>query len=359
MIGVSTSCPAQQPTSSAAREYLEKALDTMREHAVFPDQVNWKTLRKETLARASGAATPADTYPAIIYACAQLRRQQECGSFRLPDSASPETIEKAKEAELANAPPDRKALSTLAPSPFIARNDPVGQLLKTHTGKLFAYLVVPHCYPPFADIARDKPFLDHWAATLRAVILSADHAHPDGWIVDLRGNGGSNMWAALAALGPLLGDGPVGFFKSRNGRQEWVYDNGGIAVLSNNGSGKAQQVFMQRLGGPQLSLGDAPVAVLFDHGTGGSGEAIAVAFAGRKKERAFGVPTAGGTGCCARFRLSDGAILAMDFGVEEDRLAHPYPEGLQPDVRVEVNSMTPTESDAAVQAAEYWLEGVH
>ena len=100
------------------------------------------------------------------------------------------------------------------------------ELLKSNTGKIFAYLVVPHCYPPFADMAKDKPFLDHWAATLRALILSEANSHPIGWIVDLRGNGGSNMWAALAGLGPLLGEGPVGFFKDRRGRQEWVYDKG-------------------------------------------------------------------------------------------------------------------------------------
>jgi hypothetical protein len=350
---------AQQEISREARDYLTKALGTMQEHAVSPDQVNWKLLQKESFARAAGAATPSDTYPAIVYACAQLRLQQQCGGFRLPDSASAEAKQKAQEAEAADAPPVRKALLAVAPSPFTGRSDPAGQLLKTSAGKVFAYLSVPHCYPPSTDTAKNKPFLDHWAATLRALILSANNGHPNGWIVDLRGNGGSNMWAALAGLGPLLGDGPVGFFKDKAGRQEWVYDNGGIAVLSATEAGQAQEVYVQRLGGPQISLGDAPVAVLFDNATGGSGEAIAVAFAGRKKERSFGVHTAGGTGCCARFPLSDGAILAMDFGVEEDRLGRTYPEGLQPDVRVEVSKDSGPESDSAIQAAEDWLAGVN
>jgi hypothetical protein len=360
--GIAQNLPATSSPEAAisigAREYLEAALDTMQQHVVFPDQVDWKALRRESFARAVGASTLTDTYPAIIYACERLRQQQQCGGFRLPDSASPETIRKAQEAEAANAPPERKAILAMPPSPFTSRSDPAGKILKSNTGKVFAYLVVPHCYPPFADMAKDKPFLDHWAATLRALILSAVNAHPSGWIVDLRGNGGSNMWAALAGLGPLLGDGPVGFFKDRRGREEWVYDKDGIAVMSLDESGKPHEVYIQRLGGPQLALGDAPVAVLFDNATGGSGEAIAIAFAGRHRERSFGVHTAGATGCCTRFPLSDGAVLALNFGVEQDRLGHSYPEGLQPDVRVEPNSAALMEPDAVIQAAEDWLSSL-
>lgn len=346
---------AQQAIAGPARDYLEQALAIMQQHAVSPDQVNWKELRAASLDRAAGAATPADTYPAIIYACAQLRLQQQCGGFRLPDSASPEAIQKAREAEAANAPPERQALLALPPSRFTGRSEPSAQLLKTSARKTFAYLVVPHCFPPFTDMAKNKPFLDRWAATLRALILSANNDHPSGWIVDLRGNGGSNMWAALAGLGPLLGDGPVGFFKNGKGRQEWLYDRGGIAVLSLNAAGQPQEAVMQHLGGPQLDLGQAPVAVLLDHATGGSGEAIAIAFAGRKKERSFGIHTAGGTGCCARFPLPDGAWLAMDFGVEEDRLGHAHPEGLEPDVPVTGSPATNPELDPVVKAAEDWL----
>lgn len=331
----------------------------MQQHVVFPDQVDWKTLRWESFVRAGGASTLADTYPAIIYACETLRQQQQCGGFRLPDSAGPETIRKAQEAEAANAPPERKAILALPPSPFTSRSDTTGKFLKTNTGKIFAYLVVPHCYPPSADVAKNQLFLDHWAATLRALILNAANAHPAGWIVDLRGNGGSNMWAALAALDPLLGDGPVGFFKDRRGRQEWLYDKDGIAVMSLDENGKPHEVYIQRLGGPQIALADAPVAVLLDNGTGGSGEAIAIAFAGRHRERSFGVHTAGATGCCARFPLSDGAVLALNFGVEQDRLGHGYPEGLQPNVRVETNSDAVMESDAVIQAAEDWLSSLH
>ena len=39
-----------------------------------------------------------------------------------------------------------------------------------------------------------------------------------GWIVDLRGNTGGNMWPMLAGLKPFLGDEPLGTFVSREAR---------------------------------------------------------------------------------------------------------------------------------------------
>ena len=39
-----------------------------------------------------------------------------------------------------------------------------------------------------------------------------DHPYNIGWIVDLRGNGGGNMWPMLAGIGPILGEGIAGYF---------------------------------------------------------------------------------------------------------------------------------------------------
>jgi len=47
---------------------------------------------------------------------------------------------------------------------------------------------------------------------------SADRDDLIGWIVDLRGNGGGNMWPMLAGVGPVLGEGVVG---SSSIRPEW------------------------------------------------------------------------------------------------------------------------------------------
>lgn len=99
-----------------------------------------------------------------------------------------------------------------------------------------------------------------------------------------------------------------------------------------------------------------PVAVLFDNATAGSGEQLAIAFAGRKSERSFGVPTKGYPACCANYKLSDGAFLDIELGIAKDRRGNAYPEGLKPDVRIE-NAVTST-IDPVVDAAEQWLSSV-
>ena len=50
------------------------------------------------------------------------------------------------------------------------------------------------------------------ADQLQAAVQAQDRAGLVGWIVDLRQNGGGDMWPMLAGVGPVLGDGPAGSF---------------------------------------------------------------------------------------------------------------------------------------------------
>lgn len=48
-----------------------------------------------------------------------------------------------------------------------------------------------------------------------------------GWIVDLRGNGGGNMWPMIAGVGPVLGEGTAGAFVDPDDNVTlWGYANG-------------------------------------------------------------------------------------------------------------------------------------
>ena len=50
------------------------------------------------------------------------------------------------------------------------------------------------------------------ADQLQAAVQAQDRDGLVGWIVDLRQNGGGNMWPMLAGIGPVLGDGTAGSF---------------------------------------------------------------------------------------------------------------------------------------------------
>src|SRR5215467_11872212 len=70
--------------SPAAKAYLEQALDLMQKDALHKKSIDWAQVRKETLARAKGAQTTFDTYPAIAFAFTQL--QERHSWLQLPDS---------------------------------------------------------------------------------------------------------------------------------------------------------------------------------------------------------------------------------------------------------------------------------
>jgi hypothetical protein len=95
---------------------------------------------------------------------------------------------------------------------------------------------------------------------------------------------------------------------------------------------------------------------LFDRGTGSSGEAVAISFAGRPRERSFGEHTAGFSTSNDMHQFPDGAALFLCDGIEQDRTGKLYPDGLDPDEKVSAPETRPAEEeDAALLAAEVWL----
>ncbi|HLH08871.1 MAG TPA: S41 family peptidase [Terriglobales bacterium] len=87
-----------------------------------------------------------------------------------------------------------------------------------------------------------------------------------------------------------------------------------------------------------------------------SGEAVAIAFAGRSREKSFGEHTGGYSTSNGRYPLPDGAALFLCNAIEADRTGKLYPDGLDPDVVItELESRPEEDQDQALAAAEKWL----
>ena len=189
-------------------------------------------------------------------------------------------------------------------------------------------------------------------------------ANPAGWIVDLRGDSGGDLWRPLVALGPLVDGGTVGYLKGPHGGEPWIYAANAISTqiseMENSGYDETYSRVFWSMPGPHLDVPPRPVAVLIDHGAAGMGESLALAFAGRKDERSFGAPTLGRmdpeNGVV--WPLSDGATLRMPRGIAEDRHGHTYPNGFRPDVVVSTDSLAAVDNDPVVHTAEAWIETV-
>ena len=83
-------------------------------------------------------------------------------------------------------------------------------------------LVAQIVIPLFSSQQRKD--IDDYAAKVQNVIAELALKNPRGWIVDLRGNGGGNMWAMLAGVGPILGEGEPGASLQEDGTQGSVGD---------------------------------------------------------------------------------------------------------------------------------------
>lgn len=188
------------------------------------------------------------------------------------------------------------------------------------------------------------------ADQLQAAVQAQDREGLVGWIVDLRQNGGGNMWPMLAGIGPVLGDGTAGAFIFPEGMttphlapgasMTWSY-SGGVAYFDGRPHTSVTVPYTLRAPAPR-------VAVLQDGGTGSAGEAIAISFIGRPAARSFGAATYGVSSANWSFPLSDGGVLQLLVALDRDRNGSTYGGSVVPD--------EPTAGPAeAVAAAVAWL----
>jgi carboxyl-terminal processing protease len=341
--------PQVSPTaiSPGAATFLDNAIDIMRQHALHGQGVDWVALRTEAFKRAGGAFNPIDTYPAIYWALVQLG---DPGShLRLPPGLYPDQIALLQQAEkeALNTAPGGARTETSIPTAFTSRRLPEGHIV-TAQGRNFGYVVLPRCS------AKDNDGLLLYAADVRRLLTDLSAQNAKGWIVDLRGNTGGNMWPMLTGIGPILGDGPVGSFVAADGNVTWFYQDGKTGTRNPAG---LETVSLSLEDAPVLMTPSSPVAVLVDSSTASSAEAITIAFHGRPDTRFFGTRTAGKSTAVQPFKLDDGAELYLTTAIDADRSGKAYPDGFTPDEVIPYNSSSmPLESnDAALQAAQKWL----
>lgn len=295
--------------------------------------------------RAEGSQTPADTYDAIRFALGKL------GDHHSFLQLSPELQAKEKEARAKRKGPP--ALETGSekwpPSPYIDRHSPGGGIEKID-GIRVARIVVPDLINP-ADGE-----MHSYADVLGRTMAKLAAEHPTGWIIDLRGNLGGNMWPMLAGVGPLEGTGVLGsYIDADQNKDTWFYGPAGAGAQTHDGKRHilcwipAQPISFRT---PQI------VAVLIDHGTASSGEAIAISFQGMPRSRSFGRKTHGQSTANDGFPLEDGANLVLTTSVEADRTGKIYLDGITPDVELpeETQMPAPGNVDPMSQVAAAWIK---
>jgi len=294
---------------SAANVYLSELVTLMETNSINRSRINWSDFREQVLARAQNAQSIAEAYPAISLALGLL---DDHHSFYTTPSGS----------GIGN-PSGLRCLAPAVANP-VAPAD-IGYVRVASFGGSDAAAI-----RTFADSVQDQ-------------IRGADRSDLVGWIVDLRGNTGGNMWPMLAGVGPVLGSGVAGyFFSPANSSSAWTYANGTAAV---NGAAQASVSNAYAVTRPSPR-----VAVLTDGLVASSGEAIAIAFRARPNTRSFGAATCGLSTANGSFRLSDGAMLFLTTAQMADRSGMAYGSSIAPDESLSGDA-------AVVDRAVAWLRG--
>jgi len=230
--------PTQTAISATARAYLEQVVTIMQGNSINRLTIDWAALRAQVFEVAGAAQTIPDTYPAIRTALGRLA--DDHSAYRSADGASLLLVR------------NRSCASSGGPA------RPAG--LPATIG-----------YVSVGSFSGTAAEATTFANNIQAVIRGDDRDRLAGWIVDLRGNGGGNMSPMIAGLGPVLGEGLLGFFISPTGATtSWEYRDGASYSGANA---------IQRVDNPYRVQRDRPrVAVLSDTAVASSGEATLIAF---------------------------------------------------------------------------------
>ena len=296
--------PAQPSVDVTA--YLNNIIELMRTNSINRLTIDWQAFRSDVFREAGAAQTIADLNPAIRLAITMLRDGHS--SYR---SAAGTTIFVAQRS-CAAAPPvtltTSSNIGTIRVTGFAGSGDPATA----------------------------------FARQIQDAIAAADRDNLIGWIVDLRSNGGGNMWPMIAGLGPLLSDGPLGYFINPLGAETpWEYRDG--SALS-GGFAITTVTPPYRLRRPQPR-----VAVLSNIGIASSGEAALIAFRLRPNTRSFGEATCGLSTANSTYPLGDGGTLTLTTAVMADRAKNRFGDRIPPDEVL-------TDQAQAIQRAIAWLQ---
>ncbi|MGB3850609.1 MAG: S41 family peptidase [Tunicatimonas sp.] len=293
--------------SAAAEDYLNEVLDIIEANSINRNTIDWSSFRSSVFAEVGAAQTLDETYEGVRQALTLLADNHSfflkpdgtgfsgegtvrCDAEQVPDASVPQGVGYVRIGSFSGSSQEATA---------------------------------------FAKAIQDR-------------VRLADDADLMGWIVDLRGNTGGNMWPMLVGVGPILGEGVVGHFVDPDGSQfAWRYQNG---ASSGNG------FVISEVAEPYSLIEANPkVAVLLDNNVASSGEAVAIAFIGRENTRSFGEATCGLSTANARFELSNQAELYLTVSYMADRNLNTYGGQLLPDVAVS--------NEEIIDQAVSWISG--
>jgi carboxyl-terminal processing protease len=320
LIGIPALCAALAAGALVANPYLERlnifivpptperyaalAVEHMRP-GLRADGDSYAAVAREVDRRVDGASSYRDTYPALQDAAVRLGGGH---SAFLDPPAADAYFGSGSSAD------DEPTVPTVS-----TENGVSTLILPTHVG---------------GDSAVNQRYID---AAVDGITAAAP-ATTVGWVLDLQDNHGGNVWPMLAAVAPLLSDGPVLSFEYEN-RSDPVTVDG--ATVSLRGNEQATSAY-------RAAKVTVPIAVLINGMTGSSAEAVAISFITQPNVQLFGQSSYGFSTVNEPRRLYDGAAINLTVAVDADRSGTRYGIPIVPDQVID-------DPRSVHQAAAEWM----
>jgi hypothetical protein len=168
------------------------------------------------------------------------------------------------------------------------------------------------------------------------------------WIIDLRFNGGGNMFPMVEGVTSIIGDGIVGGTKGVTADEHsiWRIEEGDFYYDD-------YTVGLSKTCGIE---GDSKVAVLLSGYTASSGEALAVILRNRPNSRFFGSRSNGKVTATDWNQVSDLTAMSISVSVYVDRTGKVYDEYVDVDEAIDFDPHASKSEDKAVIRAMEWLK---
>ncbi|MCE9619167.1 MAG: hypothetical protein K8R92_04590 [Planctomycetes bacterium] len=331
-----TAEPAPAPQSSSAAFPTDELLATLRSHSVHRHHVDWPKVEPDIRARVARAATDDEKAAAIVGLFAQMNDVHSVLQIQGRSHLHYEGLDEDARQKLLPLLEREQAQS--------------GKVAACLLDGRFGYVLVP------TMAAYTPEQIEHFAHDLSRRITEIADQKPAGWIVDLRLNGGGNLYPMLLGLGSLLGEGVVGGTIDADGRavQQWVLKSDGL-YWRDSGEDRRFVAMDLSLRRPDAT---APVVVLLGPMTRSSGQATALAFKGRPRTLLLGEPTAKGyTTVTNPISFGPDVTLSLAVGYMADRNGNACELLVLPEETViGGDSFDDLKEDRKVREAIKWLE---
>lgn len=269
---------------SGVRAYVDRALAGLQD-GYYVGTPEWDEALAEELPVLRAAEVPSDTYAA-------LSRLSRAAGGRHSHFSTPVQTTSARQPDV----------------PW-SRTTPTAR----YDGRLGILTI-----PGFSSVHADDQ--DRYLRAASEIFDSAQARSACGWVIDVGQNDGGSPWPMILAASPLLDDGAVEQFRTRDGRVSAVRVSG--TSLSWDGrrwDGLPGLVTAPALPGAPAKLAGRPVAIVQSARSASAAEMVLLAFAGQARTATFGAESAGYTTVNGGFMLPDGAEVTLSFALMGDR----------------------------------------